>query len=66
MEYPDVPLCQSDGETIEEAIANGRDALEGSLKSPQPHVRFGQSRAFFTQRAHKCRHSAPLRRCAPE
>ena len=30
--YPDVPLCQSDGETIEEAIANGRDALEGSLK----------------------------------
>jgi antitoxin HicB len=31
VEYPDVPLCQSDGETIEEAIANGRDALEGSL-----------------------------------
>jgi antitoxin HicB len=31
VEYPDVPLCQSDGETIEEAIANGREALEGSL-----------------------------------
>ena len=31
VEYPDVPLCRSDGETIEEAIANGRDALEGSL-----------------------------------
>jgi antitoxin HicB len=31
VEYPDVPLCQSDGETIEEAIANGRGALEGSL-----------------------------------
>ena len=32
VEYPDVPLCLSDGETIEEAITNGRDALEGSLK----------------------------------
>ena len=31
MEYSDVPLCQSEGDTIEEAIANGRDALEGSL-----------------------------------
>ena len=31
VEYPDVPLCQSDGETIEEAVANGRDALGGSL-----------------------------------
>ena len=31
VEYPDVPLCQSDGGTIEEAIANSRDALEGSL-----------------------------------
>ena len=31
VEYPDVPLCQSDGETVEEAIANGRDALAGSL-----------------------------------
>ena len=27
VEYPDVPLCQSDGETIEEAIANGVEAL---------------------------------------
>jgi antitoxin HicB len=31
VEYPDIPLCQSDGETIEEAIANSRDALEGSM-----------------------------------
>jgi len=26
-EYPDIPGCMSDGETIEEAIANGREAL---------------------------------------
>ena len=32
VEYPDVPLCQSDGDTIEDAIAHGRDALEGSLQ----------------------------------
>jgi len=31
VEYPDVPLCQSDGETVEEAVTNGRNALEGSL-----------------------------------
>ena len=31
VEYPDVPLSQSDGETVEEAIASGRDALESSL-----------------------------------
>jgi antitoxin HicB len=31
VEYPDVPLCQSDGETVAEATTNGRDALQGSL-----------------------------------
>lgn len=27
VEYPDIPGCMSDGETVEEAIANGREAL---------------------------------------
>lgn len=27
VEYPNIPGCMSDGETIEEAIANGREAL---------------------------------------
>ena len=27
VEYPDIPGCMSDGETIVEAIANGREAL---------------------------------------
>lgn len=30
-EYPDIPGCMSDGETIEEAIANGREALRDCL-----------------------------------
>ena len=32
VEYPDIPGCMSDGETIEEAIANGREALRDSLE----------------------------------
>jgi antitoxin HicB len=31
VEFPDVPGCMSDGETIEEAIANGREALRDCL-----------------------------------
>ena len=44
VEYPKIPGCMSDGETIEEAIANGREALrdcievfqESGRKVPQP------------------------------
>ena len=31
IEFPDVPGCISDGETPEEAILNGRDALRSAL-----------------------------------
>ncbi|MCW5220174.1 type II toxin-antitoxin system HicB family antitoxin [Verminephrobacter aporrectodeae] len=31
--YPDFSECISDGETVEEAIANGREALEGMIEA---------------------------------
>jgi antitoxin HicB len=31
IEYPDIPGCMSDGETPEEAVVNGRDALRCAL-----------------------------------
>src|SRR6185436_432768 len=31
IEFPDVPVCISDGESPEEAIVNGRDALKSCL-----------------------------------
>ncbi len=27
VEFPDIPGCMSDGETVKEAVANGREAL---------------------------------------
>ena len=47
VEYTDIPGCMSDGETIEEAIANGREALrdclevlrESGRKPPKPVLR---------------------------
>lgn len=52
VEYPDIPGCMSDGETIEEAIANGREALRDCLdvfkesggKPPKPSVEAAQWR----------------------
>jgi len=46
VEYPDIPGCMSDGETIEDAIANGREALrdciavfrESGRKLPKPNA----------------------------
>jgi len=31
VEYPEIPGCMSDGETVEEALANGREALRDCL-----------------------------------
>lgn len=31
VEYPDIPGCMSDGETIDEAITNGREALRDCM-----------------------------------
>ena len=52
VEYPDIPGCMSDGETIEEAIANGREALrdcmevfnESGRKIPKPSIEAAQWR----------------------
>jgi len=51
-EYPEIPGCMSDGKTIEEAIANGREALRDCLdvfeksgrKAPKPGVEAAQWR----------------------
>ena len=51
-EYPDIPGCMSDGETIEEAIANGREALrdclevfrESGRRIPKPSIAAAQWR----------------------
>jgi antitoxin HicB len=52
VEYPDIPGCMSDGETIGEAIANGREALrdcvavfrESGRKVPKPGIEAAQWR----------------------
>ncbi len=37
IEYPDLPGCMSDGETPEEALHNGRDAVKAYLLDCQKH-----------------------------
>ena len=37
IEYPDLPGCHSDGETPEQAIVNGRDAVRSYLLSCKKH-----------------------------
>lgn len=39
IEYPDLPGCMSDGETIEEAICNGRDAVACWLSAAKEAAR---------------------------
>lgn len=33
IEFPDLPGCMSDGDTIEEALANGADAMHGWIEA---------------------------------
>jgi antitoxin HicB len=44
-EYPEIPGCMSDGETVEEAMANGREALRDCIEI------FGQGLLSATHRA---------------
>jgi len=37
IEYPDLPGCHSDGDTPEQAIVNGRDAVRSYLMSCRKH-----------------------------
>ncbi len=54
IEYPELPGCHSDGETPEQAIVNGRDAVRAYLAScrrhgdpaPKPSASAGSSGQF--------------------
>ena len=46
VEYPDIPGCMSDGETVEEAIANGREALRDGGRCSRNPVGRCQSRVL--------------------
>ena len=37
IEFPDLPGCISDGDTIDEAIANGRDAILCWIETAKQH-----------------------------
>lgn len=37
IEFPDLPGCVSDGDTIDEAIANGKDALLCWIQTAKQH-----------------------------
>ena len=73
IEYPDVPGCMSDGETPEEAIENGRDALRSCLRTmcefrdplPRPGS-FAGSSGQWRQRVPKSLHARLVARAAQE
>lgn len=72
IEYPDVPGCLSDGETPEEAIINGRDALEGcllmieELNRPIPTPGASHASGQWRQRVPKSLHTRLAQRAAHE
>ena len=37
IEYPDLPGCMSDGQTIQEVIKNGKDAVQSWIETARAH-----------------------------
>jgi antitoxin HicB len=70
--FPDLPGCMSDGETVEEAITNGRGAFEAWVESaiadgvPIPQPNGHAEPAKFVQRLPKSLHTQLLRAAANE
>ena len=73
IEFPDVPGCMSDGETPEQAIVNGRDALKCALLTlkefgasiPSPGA-FVTASGQWRQRVPKSLHSRLVQRAKQE
>jgi antitoxin HicB len=73
IEFPDVPGCLSDGETPEEAIRNGRDALKACLATmrefgaslPEPASSTASS-GQWRQRVPRSLHARLVRRAEQE
>ena len=73
IEFPDVPGCMSDGESPEEAIANGRAALKCALLTlkefgapvPAPGT-FAAASGQWRQRVPKSLHSRLVQRAKQE
>ena len=71
--FPDFEECISDGETVEDAIANGRDALKATLAAlkakkfpvPAPN-RGGVASGFFVARVPKTVHAQLATRARAE
>jgi antitoxin HicB len=59
IEFPDIPGCISDGETPEEAIVNGRDALKACLLTLKEFLRPVTVPGAFTRASGQWRQRVP-------
>jgi antitoxin HicB len=71
VEFPDLPGCMSDGETVEEAIANGLDAKHAWLTVAREEGRSipepgGQLSGKWVQRVPKSLHTRLVERAERE
>ena len=68
--FPDLPGCMSDGDSIEEAIASGVDAMNGWLASAKRHgdpvPKQGGKSGQFVQRLPKSLHRRLVARAKQE